>query len=104
VAAWDARNWLRLERPLDAKQPVSHPSISAASAPALLLRIEHNCSTIDEGRRVPPQSEGDREAKQTRLPLEVPNAAGSHGTVYLGKRLAVVKDLKKDLGIRKEDL
>jgi mRNA interferase HicA len=42
--------------------------------------------------------------------------AGSHGTVYLGNRLAVVKDLKKELGpglladmckqlgIRKEDL
>ena len=41
---------------------------------------------------------------------------GSHGTVYLGKRLTVVKDLKKELGpgllaemckqpgIRKEDL
>jgi hypothetical protein len=23
---------------------------------------------------------------------------GSHGTVYLGKRLAIVKDLKKELG------
>ena len=42
--------------------------------------------------------------------------AGSHGTVYLGKRFTVVKDLKKDIGpgllvdmckqleIRKEDL
>jgi mRNA interferase HicA len=42
--------------------------------------------------------------------------AGSHGTVYLGDRFAVVKDLKKELGpgllsdickqlgIRKEDL
>jgi len=42
--------------------------------------------------------------------------SGSHGTVYLGHRLAVVKDLKKELGpglladmckqlgIRKEDL
>ncbi len=41
---------------------------------------------------------------------------GSHGTVYVGGRLAIVKDLKKDLGpgllsdmckqlgIRKEDL
>jgi len=42
--------------------------------------------------------------------------AGSHGTVYIGDRLAVVKDLKKELGpglltdmcrqlgIRREDL
>ena len=42
--------------------------------------------------------------------------AGSHGTLYLGDRLTVVKDLKKDIGpglladmckqlnIRKEDL
>ncbi|MGA2771912.1 MAG: type II toxin-antitoxin system HicA family toxin [Bryobacteraceae bacterium] len=57
-------------------------------------------------------------AKRKRLMFrwDPERGAGSHGTVYIGDRLAVVKDLKKELGpglltdmcrqlgIRREDL
>ena len=57
-------------------------------------------------------------AKQNRLAFRwvAERGSGSHGTLYLGKRFTVVKDLKKELGpgllsdmlkqlgIRKEDL
>jgi mRNA interferase HicA len=59
-----------------------------------------------------------RIARRARLPCRwVPErGAGSHGTLYVGNNLTVVKDLKKELGpgllsdmckqlgIRKEDL
>jgi mRNA interferase HicA len=57
-------------------------------------------------------------AKRNRLPFRwvAERGSGSHGTLYLGERFTVVKDLKKELGpgllsdmlkqlgIRKEDL
>lgn len=57
-------------------------------------------------------------ARQNKLPFRwVPErGSGSHGTLYLGDRFTIVKDLKKELGpgllsdmlrqlrIRKEDL
>jgi mRNA interferase HicA len=57
-------------------------------------------------------------AKRNRLTYRwnPERGAGSHGTVYLGERFAIVKDLKKELGpgllsdmcrqlgIRREDL
>ena len=54
--------------------------------------------------------------KQTHVPLGPERGSGSHGTLYVGAKFTVVKDLKKELGpgllsdmltqigIRKEDL
>ena len=69
-----------------------------------------------EGERVPPQAKAAIETQQTRVPLGSRARRWQYGTVYIGSRLAVVKDLKKELGpglladmckqlgIRKEDL
>lgn len=66
---------------------------------------------------VPPQSEKRfRSGTSSRIAGLRNGGAGSHGTLYLGDRFTVVKDLKKELGpglladmckqlgIRKEDL
>ena len=82
------------------------------------LRVEHKCSIIKGVKG----SEFLRKvrwlAKRNRLAYRwsPERGAGSHGTVYVGGRFTVVKDLKKELGpglladickqlgIRKEDL
>ncbi len=45
-------------------------------------------------------------ARRNEIPYRwVPErGSGSHGTLYFGGRFTVVKDLKKQPGIRKEDL
>jgi hypothetical protein len=82
------------------------------------LRIEQNCSTIGKMRGGEFLRKVKAIAKRNKLAYRwsPERGVGSHGTVYLGKRLAVVKDLKKELGpglladmckqlgIRKEDL
>jgi hypothetical protein len=68
-----------------------------------------------EKQRVSAQGESRRTTEQAHVPLGG-GGTGSHGTLYVGNRFTVVKDLKKELGagllsdmlkqlgIRKEDL
>jgi hypothetical protein len=72
--------------------------ISAPSADA--LRIEHICLIIESVkgseflRRLKSLPRRERLAYRWRSERGV----GSHGTVYLGNRFTVLKDLKKELG------
>jgi mRNA interferase HicA len=82
------------------------------------LLFEHKCSIIDIVRAGEFLRKVKIISKRNKLTYRwVPErGAGSHGTLYLGDRLTVVKDLKKELGpglladmckqlgIRKEDL
>ncbi len=93
-------------------------AISKESEPAAALQIEHKCSTIDYVRGGEFLRKVKAIARRNKLAYRwVPErGSGSHGTLYLGNRFTIVKDLKKELGpgllsdmikqlgIRKEDL
>jgi mRNA interferase HicA len=82
------------------------------------LKIEQKCSKIKQVKGSEFLRKAKVVAKQKKLPFRwMPErGVGSHGTLYLGDRFTVVKDLKKELGpglladmckqldIRKEDL
>jgi mRNA interferase HicA len=82
------------------------------------LRIEQNCSTIKEmkGSEFLRKVKSTAKRKKLAYRWSPERGVGSHGTLYLGERFTVVKDLKKEigsglladmckqLGIRKEDL
>jgi mRNA interferase HicA len=82
------------------------------------LQIEQKCSRIEDVKGSEFLRKVKAVAKRRRLTCRwVPErGSGSHGTLYVGERFTVVKDLKKELGlgllsdmlkqlgIRKEDL
>jgi mRNA interferase HicA len=83
-----------------------------------LLSVEQKCSTIITVKGSEFLRKVKSIAKRNKLAYRwsPERGIGSHGTVYLGERFTVVKDLKKELGpglladmckqlgIRKEDL
>jgi hypothetical protein len=46
---------------------------------------------MGEGQRVSSPGESRRAAEETRIPLVPERGSGSHGTLYLGDQLTVVK-------------
>jgi mRNA interferase HicA len=82
------------------------------------LRIEHKCSRIEGVKGSEFLRKAKAVARRGNLAYQwVPErGSGSHGTLYLGTRFTVVKDLKKEIGpgllaamckqlaIRKEEL
>ena len=83
-----------------------------------VLRIEQKCSMIENMKGSEFLRKARAFARRNKLKYcWVPErGSGSHGTLYIGARLTIVKDLKKELGpgllsdmcsqlgIRKEDL
>jgi len=64
------------------------------------LRIEQNCSTIGNVKGSEFLRKVKVIARRNKLTYhwDTERGVGSHGTLYLGERATIVKDLKKELG------